>query len=142
MFDNKATTTDHLREVHNNDQTLDADWCRLPDCHLHVSWSSLFTILHIWYFYTVITLFTFNNQSKTIFEKYLGIMPSNHHSLGSGSNKYLSFSSNQNDTTDFLLPFSQSTKSLVLTVSFEGVVTLRWKYSVQISFVSVISCTN
>ena len=47
VFDNKATTTDHLREVHNNDQTLDADWCRLPDCHLHVSWSSLFTILHI-----------------------------------------------------------------------------------------------
>ena len=28
VFDNKAATTDHLREVHNNDQTLEADWCR------------------------------------------------------------------------------------------------------------------
>ena len=37
VFDNKAAATDHLREVHNNDQTLDADWCRVPDCHLHVS---------------------------------------------------------------------------------------------------------
>ena len=42
-----------------------------------------------------------------------------------GSNTYLTFSLNQNDTTDFILQFSQSSKSLVLTVSFEGVVTLR-----------------